>query len=136
MRTTIEEINENEIFYNRERDASGNMTEEAYGKAVPRKVQLVTGWTRFGHYIIDALIIGVLLIGAELVMIDTLNLGYYMGYDLNGVSYSLIPTIDNIVITVGYYFICEKTMQRTIGKFATNSVVINEYAEPPETDRF
>ena len=30
-----------------------------------------------------------------------------------------------------YYFIFEKTLQQTIGKFITNSVVINQYAEPP-----
>lgn len=51
MKTTIEQLTESKTFYRRDKDILGNRTREAYEKAVPRKVQLVTGWTRFAHYI-------------------------------------------------------------------------------------
>lgn len=133
MKTTIDKITENKTFYKRERDAFGNRTKESYEKAMPREIQLVEGLPRFAHYIIDAFIIGVILTGLDLFLIDRHNLGVSFGFEVNGVLNNLIPTLDKIIITVGYYFICEKFMQRTIGKFATNSIVINEYAEAPET---
>lgn len=132
MRPTINQITENKTFYKRERDAYGNRTVEDYQRAIPRKVQLVTGLSRLGHYIIDALIIGVILACINIFLLDGIYLGYPFGFEVNGFVYNFIPTIDQIIITVGYYFICEKTMQRTIGKFATNSLVINEYAEAPD----
>ncbi|MFT4661473.1 MAG: putative RDD family membrane protein YckC [Patiriisocius sp.] len=133
MRATIDKITEIKTFYRRERDVYGNRTVEDYQRAIPRKVQLVTGLPRLGHYIIDALIIGALLFGVNLFLLDDIYLGYAFGFEVKGYVYNLLPTIDQLIMTVGYYFICEKTMQRTIGKFATNSVVINEYAEAPES---
>ncbi|NRA11857.1 MAG: hypothetical protein HRT57_07880 [Crocinitomicaceae bacterium] len=133
MRATIDTITEVKTFYKREGDAYGNRTVEDYQRAIPRKVQLVNGLPRFGHYIIDALIIGVILACVDFFLLDGVYLGYPVGFEVNGFEFNLIPTIDQIIITVGYYFICEKTMQRTIGKFATNSVVINEYAEAPKS---
>ena len=133
MRATIHEITEKKTFYHRERDAYGNRTKEAYEKAMPRKVQLVTGLARFGHYIIDAVIIGVILIVLDFTLPDGIYPSYSPGFEFNGFVINLIPSLDNIFITVAYYFMCETTMQRTIGKFATNSIVINEYAESPKS---
>ena len=132
MRKTIEDLTIEKTFYKRDRDAFGNRTKEPYQGTVKRKVKLVTGWTRFGHYIIDALNIGVIVFAIEFVLIQLFNTQLFSRNDRNGVFLmSLIPSIDNIIITVAYYFVCEKTMQRTIGKFATNAVVINQYAEQP-----
>ena len=133
MRTTIDKITEDKTFYKRERDAFGNRYIEDYQKAMPRKIQLVTGLPRLGHYLIDALIIGVLLTLVNLFLLDGIYLGYSTGVEIYGYEYNFIPKFDNIIITAGYYFICEKTMQRTIGKFVTNSVVINKYAEAPDS---
>lgn len=132
MRVTINQITENKTFYKRERDAYGNRTVEDYQRDIPRKVQLVTGLTRLVHYVIDGLIIGVILVCSDVFLLHGIYLGYSFGFEVNGFVYNLLPTMDKIIITVGYYFICEKTMQRTIGKFVTNSVVINEYAEIPD----
>lgn len=132
MRKTIEDLTIEKTFYKRDRDAFGNRTKEPYQGTVKRKVKLVTGWTRFGHYIIDAIIIGVIVFAIEFVLIQLFSTQLFSRNDRNGVFLmNLIPSIDNIIITVAYYFVCEKTMQRTIGKFATNAVVINQYAEQP-----
>ena len=134
MKPTINQITETKTFYRRERDAYGNRTVEDYQREIPRKVELVTGLSRLGHYIIDAVIIGIILAVINYFLIDDIYLSFSFGFEVNGVVYNFIPGIDKIIITVGYYFICEKTMQRTIGKFATNAVVINEYAEAPSSE--
>lgn len=135
MKNTIENLTVTKTFYKRDRDAYGNRTKEPYQKKVKREVQVVTGWTRFGHYIIDAIIIGFLAFGFKQIWIDGANAGFmgFLGIRMNGLQYNFIPSLENILITVGYYFTCEATMQRTIGKYATNSIVINQYAEKPDT---
>lgn len=132
MKRTIEELTVSKTFYKRDRDVFGNRTKEAYQKDVRRKVQVVTGWLRFAHYIIDSLIIGGILFGVNFALLHGIDTGISIGFEINGMSFNFLPNFDNIIVTVVYYFICEKTMQRTLGKFATNSVVINEYGEQPE----
>ena len=131
MRKTIEDLTVTKTFYKRERDAVGNRTKEPYEKDVKRKIQVVTGWLRFAHYLIDALIIGVVVFGFNFLLIQFFSVELSSNFGGNGFYLRFIPSIDNIVITVVYYFLCEKFMQRTIGKFATNSVVIDQYAETP-----
>jgi uncharacterized RDD family membrane protein YckC len=132
MKVTIEELTETKTFYKRDRDAFGNRTKEPYQTEVPRKVNVITGWLRFAHYILDSLIIGGVLFSVNFALMYGLEVGVSSEIEVNRVTYNLIPTFDNIIVTVAYYFICERTMQRTLGKFATNSVVINEYGEAPE----
>jgi uncharacterized RDD family membrane protein YckC len=129
MRKTIEDLKLTKTFYHRERDAFGNRTKEPYEAQIKREVNTVTGWPRFGHYMIDAVIIAGLAFGAEFLW----SLVYLSGAasNMNGVDYNFLPSAPNIIVTVAYYMICEGTMQRTIGKFATNSVVIDQYAEAP-----
>lgn len=133
MKTTIEQLTEVKTFYRRDKDILGNRTREAYEKAVPRKVQLVTGWTRFAHYILDGLIIGVILFAVDLLLLQGYDLSLTRSLGGNGLAFNYMPTLDSIVVTAGYYFICESTMQTTIGKLATKSVVINQYAEKPDS---
>ncbi len=133
MKNTIEEIRVVKTFYKYGRDIYGNRTREPYQREVKRKVQLVTGWLRFGHYFIDGLIIGGILFGVNYFIAINPVVEYSAGFGVNDYYYSFIPSIDQIIVTVGYYFICELTLQRTIGKYATNSVVINEYAEKPDS---
>lgn len=131
MKLTIEDLKITKTFYRRNRDAFGNRTKEAYESQVKRKVRLVTGWLRFAHYLIDGLIIGVILFGFDMLMLEVFSLNLTANYGGGAFYMRFIPSIDNIIITFVYYFICEKTMQRTIGKFATGAVVINQYAETP-----
>jgi len=132
MRPTINQLTESKTFYRRNKDFFGNRTKEAYQKEMPRKVELVTGWLRFGHYILDGLIIAVVLIGLDILLLHDYNLGLSDALGTNGLVYNFIPTLDSIIVTAGYYSICEGLMQTTIGKLATNSVVINQYAEKPD----
>lgn len=131
MRKSIEDITIKRTFYKNHRDAFGNRVREPYEKEVKRKVNVVSGWPRFGHYILDAIICGIIINGLDFALLQanadfstSLRFGFF-AYQISFLNYFVI---------VAYYFICEKTMQRTIGKFATDSVVINQYAEPPAVD--
>ncbi|MFY7990263.1 MAG: RDD family protein [Fluviicola sp.] len=134
MRKTIEDLTEEKTFYHRDRDAFGNRTKEPYQKAVKRPVQLVTGWKRFGHYILDALILGLINFVVDQVWLAVLNTQDPFTLYENRAMLTIIPSLDNMVILVMYYFLCENYLQRTIGKYATNCVVINQYAEKPKAD--
>ncbi len=133
MKKTINDLTTSKTFYKRENDIYGNRTVEPYQKDIKRPVQLVTGLTRFGHYFIDSLIIGAILLGVNVLFVQQgIDVSYPFETNSIGFYYNFIPTIYQIIITVAYYFICEQTMQRTIGKYATGSVVINKYAEAPD----
>ena len=134
MRKTIEDLTEVKTFYHRDRDALGNRTKEPYQKAVKRPVQVVTGWKRFGHYILDAIILGVINFLVDQVWLNVLNTQDPFTLSENRVFLTIIPSLDNMVILVLYYFLCENYLQRTIGKYATNCVVIDRYAEKPKPD--
>lgn len=135
MKPTIEDLKETRTFYKRDRDASGKETKEPYQKKVKRNVQVVSGFTRFGHYLIDAIIIGAITYGIEMLIFGSYASSHqFSTHTRLEYTYSFIPALDQIIITVGYYFFCELILQRTIGKYATNSVVINQYAEAPETN--
>lgn len=131
MRKTIEDLTVEKTLYKRGRDAFGNRTKEPYQGKIKRPVKVVQGWTRFGHYLIDAIIIGIISFFIQVVAISG---GLDTGYSIRFGSFQYTISIANYFIIVGYYFLCELTMQRTIGKFATDSVVINEFAEPPGSE--
>lgn len=128
-RGTINDIYLEKTFYHRHRDALGNRIQEPYQKKVKREVQVVTGMLRFGHYILDAIIIGVVTSFTKIAMPSIVYL------DFAHVSFNgrvLWPDPILMFITVVYYIACEAGMQTTIGKLATGTVVINQYAEKPD----
>ena len=128
---TIEKIKERKTFYKRHRDSFGNLIKEPYQKAVSRKVKLVVGWQRFGHYLIDSIIIAFIVYFGNHFLFEEIEITLFLGFELNGVGYNFLPNLVSMVFTVSYYVFNEKTLQRTIGKFVTNSIVINEYGENP-----
>ncbi len=122
----ITDLTEEKTFYHRERDAFGNRTADPYQAAVKRKVQTVHGWKRFGHYLIDLVVLYAINFGIGFVFatIDP--------YTANTVS-DLMWNVVSMLITAIYYFTVESTMGTSIGKLVTNSVVIDEYGNKPET---
>lgn len=128
-RKTIHDIYVEKTFYHRHRDALGNRIQEPYQKMIKREVQLVTGMLRFGHYILDAIIIGVVSFFIGVIIPSTVLSGFpYI--ELNGQV--IWPDYTVMLVTVIYYFTCEAGMQTTIGKLATGTIVIYQYAEKPD----
>lgn len=128
MKATIEDLKEEKTYYKRHKDAFGNVSREPYQAKVKRPVNVVTSWARFGHYMIDFAILYALnfIAGFTIAIIDPYSEFFQNPFYSYALSWTLL---------VSYYMICESTMQRTVGKFATNSVVINEYAEKPANDQ-
>lgn len=135
MRKTIEDFTEIKTIHSLEEDFDypQKPREYPFEKTVKRKVSVVQGWRRFGHYVIDSIILAGLGFFLQILQAwFNFSLEINLPGSLNDAFFiKFLPSLTGIIVTVGYYFICEKTMQRTIGKFATNSIVINEYAEAP-----
>jgi uncharacterized RDD family membrane protein YckC len=121
----ITELTEEKTFYHRDRDAFGNRTAEPYQAAVKRKVQTVQGWKRFGHYLIDLIILYAInfLIGLVFALIDP-----YTANTVPDLTWNLV----SMLVTAIYYFGIEYAIGTSIGKLVTNSVVIDEYGDKPD----
>jgi uncharacterized RDD family membrane protein YckC len=100
-----------------------------------RDVVLAGQWERLGHYIIDFAIILVfsIIIGIVLIIFfpKVFHFAVSVGFKLNLVFFSIKYDLISYLITFLYYFTLESTIKRTIGKFATQTVVIDEYGNPP-----
>jgi uncharacterized RDD family membrane protein YckC len=126
MRPSIDNLNEKRTYYKRGTNAFGERTREPYEAVVKRKVQVVSTGARFGHYLLDLIIVVGVYLGI-MFLVALIDPFAPIFYDQN------LQYATSTIISLGYYFICEMYMGRTLGKFATNTVVINKYAEKPTT---
>ena len=112
-------------LYTRETiDNHGNNSDSNQPFGGKRVIFTIKGWQRFGHYMIDwAIITGIIVL---LTLYTSLN--NYFSVDINH-QYRL--ELLGYFVLVFYYFTLESTIGRTIGKFATNSYVIDEKANKP-----
>lgn len=121
------------------RDEDGNRIKIPATGKFHREPELASQGLRFAHYLIDFVIIFALIFvsGFVLAIISprtllvvatpflSIDLGFYRWeYDFFSLG-----------IFIAYYFIAELTMQRTIGKFATGTVVIDAYGNKPPAGR-
>jgi uncharacterized RDD family membrane protein YckC len=112
-------------LYKFETDAEGNRIKVPYIGKVTYELQLVTGFKRIAHFIVD------------IIAIYTIVFVVFFAIGFTNPSYSaqfsfLLERLLPYVIYVGYYLICESTMQRTLGKFLTRSLVVDEYGNKPD----
>ncbi len=111
------------------RDADGTIQgmQEPYRGA--RLVEVVTGWDRFWHYLIDAVILAIVgfVIGFVFAFGRARGLGNFSitngKFEVNFIS---------IFLSFGFYFFFEMLTGSTPGKMIFGRVVINEYAERPD----
>ncbi|MFN5147949.1 MAG: RDD family protein [Flavobacteriia bacterium] len=120
----ITEIKIEKELFKSDKDEMGNRIKVPYLGKVNYQLKLVQGWARFGHYLIDLVVIYALAIvlGIVLAIVNPefiLNMG------------DIEERIYGMLIVAFYYFISEVTTQRTIGKLATRSVVVDEYGNKP-----
>lgn len=124
MRKKITELYEEREFFKTEKDVYGNRTREPYTASIKRPVKVVSGGARFGHYLIDFILLYAINFGISMILAivspETLN-----------TMPTIVSYIISYLILVAYYFILESTIQRTVGKFVTDSVVIDEYGNKP-----
>lgn len=120
----ITEIKIEKEMFKTEKDELGNRIKVPYMGKVNCQLNLVKGWARFGHYLIDLVVIYALAIALGIVL-AIVNPDFILSMG------KIEERIYGMLTVAFYYFISEVTMQRTIGKLATNSIVVDEYGNKP-----
>ncbi len=110
--------------------ADGQKFQEKYISTKLVDIPLVKGWARFGHYMIDFVICQIVLAFIAGAILGVILVVTKVEFDEE--QWDLYARLFTwLVLIPFYYFISEATMQRTIGKFATGAIVVNEYGEKP-----
>jgi uncharacterized RDD family membrane protein YckC len=131
----ITEIYLEKEYLKSERDFYGNRIKVPTIGKFKRDIVLAGNLERLGHYIIDFAIIFLasIILGIALIIISpkifnfVVNFGFRLDLGFMRIKYDLI----SYLITFLYYFLLESSIHRTIGKFATQTVIIDEYGNPP-----
>lgn len=123
----ITEIYETRNTTREKRNELGELERSQEPIKIKRKVKTVQGGARFGHYLLDVLVITAIIFVLIAIGImderDFTTGGRNGGFQVNYSAY---------FIMLLYYAATEFFMGRTIGKMATKSFVIDEYARKPE----
>jgi uncharacterized RDD family membrane protein YckC len=126
----ITEIKENYKVKRKEKNAQGQLVEVEKLMWRYKEVPYVTGWARFGHYLLDLLFyyIASFFFGMILgvIMIATHSLGL-----LEGPLGSLLNLLFYLILYPGMYIIMEGSTQASLAKLILGRVVVNEYGEKP-----
>jgi uncharacterized RDD family membrane protein YckC len=111
------------------RDANGQLQRTRVPYRGARLVNVVDGWDRFWHYLIDAVIIGIVafIIGIISEVGRQSGLGM-LSYQNGHLEVNFIGPF----LSFFFYFLFELTTGSTPGKMIFGRVVINEYAEKPD----
>lgn len=131
QRYKITEIPEIRFRQRRYVDAAGQVQYVPEQYTVYREVRVINGWARFGHYIIDAIIIWLLqsLVGFVI--------GFGMGIQGMGpgdidLGLRLALALVNMAVLFIYYAVFEIMYSSTPAKMMLGRLVIDEYALKPE----
>lgn len=123
----ITEIYETRSTTREKRNELGEIETSKEPVKIKRKVKTIQGGPRFGHYLLDVIVmVAIVLVLIALGIMDEREFtqgGRNGGFSINYSSY---------IVLVLYYCASEFFMGRTIGKMATKSYVIDENAEKPE----
>lgn len=128
---TIEQIKVEKTFYKRNKDAYGNVTRDPYQANVKRPVEVVTPGIRFGYYIIDAIILGLINYAFGLMFQNVIRTDVGNQYSLIFYSFNYISLFFSFI----FYSVFESTIQATPGKLILGYTVIDEYARKPEVSK-
>lgn len=130
----ITEIKVSRKVNRKERNAQGQLVnvERTFTEFIT--VPTVTGWARFGHYLLDVVFyyIFAIIVAIPLVIL-LMALGVPI-HKLNedGTMMSIMDRLLSwLIIYPGYYILFETTMQSTPAKIILGRIVVNEYGEKP-----
>lgn len=101
-------------------------------------VKSISSGARFGHHLLDIVIISLIQNGINelgtiwLVAQGNISHADYQFYDAMGIVIWIISVFGGLL----YYFLMEMLFQQTLGKMATQSVVVDEYGNKPTAWQF
>lgn len=90
----------------------------------PRNIEVITGWRRFGHYVIDVIFMYAFAFVLGIIMALT-NTNTSFLHD------PVFSRIFTVLTSFVYYFCLESLFHTSLGKLITGSVVIDEYGNNP-----
>lgn len=103
-------------------------------------VKSISAGARFGHHLLDIVIISLIQNGInELGTIWLVSETGTANHDIDIELYGVLSTLIWIIAVFGgllYYFLMEMLFQQTLGKMATQSVVVDEYGNKPTAWQF
>lgn len=120
----ITDLEVEKVYYKFETDSLGNKIRVPYSIKVNREVEYVNGWSRYGHYLIDMIIVDAIIVAL------IFGISNFLPQFLPKPYWFWI--VFAMLIWMFYYFIFESTMQRTIGKMITKCIVVNEFGKKPD----
>lgn len=129
-RVKITEIKEYYTVKRKERNKAGELVDVEKNMFRYKEVPFVTGWARFGHFLLDRLFyyIAAVIIGLTIGMI----IGFLGGADwLLSINERLLDLIFYVILYPAYYLILESSTQTSLAKLILKRVVVNEYGEKP-----
>ena len=126
----ITDLTEKRFRTTHKKDAYGNRVRGQEEYVAKRTVRTVKSGPRFGHFIIDTIVIQVLIVFIQYIL-GLINLTVEFDNSL-GLTVAFVSSISGLLLYPFMYLICEYYWQQTPGKFLTQTVVINEYAEKPD----
>jgi uncharacterized RDD family membrane protein YckC len=98
-----------------------------------REVPFVEGLPRFGHFLIDRVVMTVCSFGIGILLVLLLAFTGNMGFT-DDPAFDLFDRLFTwFVIQPAYYFIFEASMQSTPGKALLKRIVVDEYGNKPTT---
>lgn len=129
-RIKITEIREYYTVKRKEKNRAGEIVELEKNMFRYKELNYVTGWARFGHFLLDRVFYYIL------ALLFGLTLGGILGILgcaswLYGINDTLLDIICYCTIYPGYYLLLESTSQASLGKLILGRVVVDEYGEKP-----
>lgn len=131
----ITEIKESHKVRRKERDSFGKLVEVEKTFVRFKAVPVISGWSRFGHYLIDLICYYVFAFAIAIPLVFILMaLGVNVAaLNEDGTAASLLDRLISwLVIYPGYFLLFESTLGSTPGKLILGRVVVNEYGEKPD----
>lgn len=129
-RVKITEIKEYYTVKRKEKNAAGEMVDVVKNLYRFKEIRLVTGWARFGHFMLDRVFYTIIegLFG--------LALGVFLGLTGNAGWFDregdiIIKVFCYVILYPWYYILLEYSSQASLAKLVLGRVVVNEYGEKP-----
>jgi uncharacterized RDD family membrane protein YckC len=126
----ITEIKEYYTVKRKERNAAGELVEVEKNMFRYKEVNFVTGWARFGHYLLDRVFFTI----AELLFGGVLGVFLGLTGNVDWMDHggdTIVTIFGYVVLYPCYYLILEYTTQASLAKLILGRVVVNEYGEKP-----
>ncbi|HLG03517.1 MAG TPA: RDD family protein [Bacteroidia bacterium] len=132
IRKKITELFEERHRTKEVRDENGNLKQVDVTFKGARFVRVITGWSRFLHYLIDLFFVFCLAIISGVCI----GIAFYDNPEALDKYEEVWSRLLGIILTFGYYFVFEAITGTTPGKMILGRIVIDEYGERPNAARF